>query len=140
MNKSQSTGIWIVVILLVLCLGSMLFPGQTTSTKDISYSQFLTKVKSGQIESVQIDKDTLIAKPKAEKAEAITTVVKSKHPVTIQYRVMLPMNDLSLYQKLESQNVDINVKKPSHDKLNSAFLFESNLLVRKTDEKVLTLL
>lgn len=113
MNKSQSTGIWIVVILLVLCLGSMLFPGQTTSTKDISYSQFLTKVKSGQIESVQIDKDTLIAKPKAEKAEAITTVVKSKHPVTIQYRVMLPMNDLSLYQKLESQNVDINVKKPS---------------------------
>ena len=62
MNKSQSTGIWIVVILLVLCLGSMLFPGQTTSTQDISYSQFLAKVKSGQIESVQIDRDVLLAK------------------------------------------------------------------------------
>ena len=113
MNKSQSTGIWIVVILLVLCLGSMLFPGQTTSTKDISYSQFLSKVKSGHIESVQIDKETLIAKPKNENAEEIPSVINSKHPATIQYRVMLPMNDLSLYQKLEAQNVDINVKKPS---------------------------
>ena len=63
MNKSQSTGIWIVVVLLVLCLGSMLFPAQTTSTQDISYSQFLSKVKNGQIASVQIDRDVLIAKP-----------------------------------------------------------------------------
>ena len=113
MNKSQSTGIWIVVVLLILCLGSMLFPGQTTSTKDISYSQFLTKVKSGQIESVQIDKDTLIAKPKAGQAESVTTVMNSKKPVPFQYRVMIPMNDLSLYQKLEEKSVDVNVKKPS---------------------------
>jgi len=113
MNKSQSTGIWIVVVLLILCLGSMLFPGQTTSTKDISYSQFLTKVKSGQIESVQIDKDTLIAKPKAGQAESVTTVMNSKNPVPVQYRVMIPMNDLSLYQKLEEKSVDVNVKKPS---------------------------
>lgn len=113
MNKSQSTGIWIVVVLLILCLGSMLFPGQTTSTKDISYSQFLTKVKSGQIESVQIDKDTLIAKPKAGQAESVTTVMNSKKPVPVQYRVMIPVNDLSLYQKLEEKSVDVNVKKPS---------------------------
>jgi len=113
MNKSQSTGIWIVVVLLILCLGSMLFPGQTTSTKDISYSQFLTKVKSGQIESVQIDKDTLIAKPKAGQAESVTTVMNSKKTVPVQYRVMIPMNDLSLYQKLEEKSVDVNVKKPS---------------------------
>ena len=91
----------------------MLFPGQTTSTKDISYSQFLTKVKSGQIESVQIDKDTLIAKPKAGQAESVTTVMNSKKPVPVQYRVMIPMNDLSLYQKLEEKSVDVNVKKPS---------------------------
>lgn len=112
MNKSQSTGIWIVVILLILCLGSMLFPGQTTTTQDISYSQFLGKVKSGQIASVQIDKDTLTAKPKAD--TAVTKIINSKQrPVEIQYRVMLPMNDLSLYSKLEDKNVDVNVKKPS---------------------------
>lgn len=110
MNKSQSTGIWIVVILLILCLGSMLFPNQTTSTKDLSYSQFLTKVKSGEISSVQIDKDTLTAKPKANQDP--TNLDKKKQP-EIQYRVMVPMNDMSFYKKLEEKGVDINVKKPN---------------------------
>ena len=128
MNKSQSTGIWIVVILLVLCLGSMLFPAQTTSTQDISYSQFLTKVKSGQIESVQIDRDLLIAKPVKQKnnaqkvqepagnANSFAGVMGAKRLAvepSIQYRVMIPLNDDSLYQKLEASKVDINVKKPS---------------------------
>lgn len=122
MNKSQSTGIWIVVILLILCLASMLFPGQTTDTKDISYSQFLSKVKSGQIESVQIDKDTLIAKPKAAAKEAVTSITKQKHTANIQYRVMLPMNDMSIYQKLEDNKVDVNVKKPSDTSQFMGFL------------------
>ena len=122
MNKSQSTGIWIVVVLLVLCLASMLFPGQATDTKDISYSQFLNKVKSGQIESVQIDKDTLIAKPKAGQQETVVSVVNKKHTVSVQYRVMIPMNDLSLYQKLEEKNVDVNVKKPSDTSQFMGFL------------------
>ena len=129
MNKSQSTGIWIVVILLVLCLGSMLFPAQTTSTQDISYSQFLSKVKSGQIESVQIDRDVLIAKPVKQKIDSaqkvpqpapdtnsLAGVMGAKRlsaPASIQYRVMIPLNDDSLYQKLEASKVDINVKKPS---------------------------
>ncbi len=111
MNKSQSTGIWIVVILLILCLGSMLFPNQTTSTQDISYSQFLTKVKSGEIASVQIDKDTLIAKPK-NAVTVVNDVDKKKQPV-VQYKVMIPVNDLSFYKKLEESKVDINVKKPN---------------------------
>lgn len=110
MNKSQSTGIWIVVILLILCLGSMLFPNQTTSTQDLSYSQFLSKVKSGEISSVQIDKDTLMAKPKT--VQASTSPDKKKQP-EVQYRVMVPMNDLSFYKKLEESGVDINVKKPN---------------------------
>ena len=119
MNKSQSTGIWIVVILLILCLGSMLFPNQTTSTQDLSYSQFLSKVKSGEIASVQIDKDTLIAKPK--KDNSVTNLDKKKQPET-QYRVMVPMNDLSFYKKLEESNVDINVKKPSDSSQTIAIL------------------
>ena len=110
MNKSQSTGIWIVVILLILCLGSMLFPNQTTSTQDLSYSQFLSKVKNGEIASVLIDRDTLVAKPKT--AVTVNTANKKKQP-EIQYKVMLPMNDLTIYKKLEDSKVDINVKKPS---------------------------
>ena len=122
MNKSQSTGIWIVVVLLILCLASMLFPGQTTDTKDISYSQFLSKVKNGQIASVQIDKDTLIAKSAPGHEETITTVINSKNPVKVQYRVMVPSNDNSLYQKLEEKNVDVNVKKPSDSSQFMGFL------------------
>ena len=110
MNKSQSTGIWIVVILLILCLGSMLFPNQTTSTQDLSYSQFLSKVKNGEIASVLIDRDTLVAKPKT--TVTVNTANKKKQP-EIQYKVMLPMNDLTIYKKLEDSKVDINVKKPS---------------------------
>ena len=135
MNKSQSTGIWIVVVLLVLCLGSMLFPAQTTSTQDISYSQFLSKVKNGQIASVQIDRDVLIAKPvkqnndskKIQDTQPVTTVDNSSSSSfsgvmgakrfaaapSVQYRVMIPLNDNTLYEKLESSKVDINVKKPS---------------------------
>ena len=122
MNKSQSTGIWIVVVLLILCLASMLFPGQTTDTKDISYSQFLSKVKNGQIASVQIDKDTLVAKPAPGHEETITTVINTKNPVKVQYRVMIPSNDNSLYQKLEEKNVDVNVKKPSDSSQFMGFL------------------
>ena len=110
MNKSQSTGIWIVVILLILCLGAMLFPNQTTSTQDLSYSQFMSKVANGEISNVQIDKDTLIAKPKTQ--NETTQIEKKKQPET-QYRVMIPMNDSSIYKKLEDNKVDVNVKKPS---------------------------
>ena len=110
MNKSQSTGIWIVVILLILCLGSMLFPNQTTSTQDLSYSQFLSKVKSGEIASVLIDKDSVVAKPKVSKE--VNVIDKKKKP-EIQYRVMVPMNDLTFYKKLEESGVDINIKKPN---------------------------
>ena len=116
MNKSQSTGIWIIVTLLILSLAAMLFPGGTTSTQDISYTQFLKKVKASEIASVNIDKDVLIAKPVKEitKAEKAPNVIKQEHkPPLIQYRVMIPMNDATLYETLEANNVDVSVKKPS---------------------------
>ena len=116
MNKSQSTGIWIIVTLLILSLAAMLFPGGTTSTQDISYTQFLKKVKASEIASVNIDKDVLIAKPVKEitKEEKAPNVIKQEHkPPLIQYRVMIPMNDATLYETLEANNVDVSVKKPS---------------------------
>ncbi len=109
MNKSQSVGIWIVVILLTLSLGAMLFPNQTTSTQDISYSQFLGKVANGEISSVQIDKDTVTAKPKNNSV----TVEGQKKAPELLYRVMVPMNDASFYTKMEEKGVDVSVKKPS---------------------------
>ena len=63
MNKNQSLGIWLVVGILVLALASMLFTGPTTSTKTLSYTEFLTKVKNSEIKQVVIDNDTVTAKP-----------------------------------------------------------------------------
>ena len=45
-------------------LPAWLFLGPTTSTDEISYSQFLKKVQLGEISSVLISKDTLYAVPK----------------------------------------------------------------------------
>ncbi len=112
MNKSQSSGIWIVVILLVICLAAMLFPASTTSTQDISYSQFLKKVKASQIESVSIDKDVLTAKPKGD-VKVSNAVSPNKQQSSVVYRVMLPLNDPAVYKTLEENNVDVSVKKPS---------------------------
>lgn len=112
MNKSQSSGIWIVVILLVICLAAMLFPASTTSTQDISYSQLMKKVKASQIESVSIDKDVLTAKPKGD-ATVANVVSPNKQQTSVVYRVMVPTNDPAMYKTLEENNVDVSVKKPS---------------------------
>ena len=63
MNKNQSMGIWLVVGILVLALVSMLFAGPTTSTQNLSYSEFLSKVKNSEIKQVVIDNNTVIATP-----------------------------------------------------------------------------
>ncbi len=124
MNKSQSSGIWIVVILLVICLAAMLFPGSTTTTQDISYSQLLKKVKSSQIESVSIDKDVLTAKPKGE--VKAPNAVNPQQQTSVQYKVMVPLNDPDLYKILEQNNVDVSVKKPSDS--SRAFAVISTIL------------
>ncbi len=124
MNKSQSSGIWIVVILLVVCLAAMLFPGSTTTTQDLSYSQLLKKVKDSQIESVSIDKDVLTAKPKGE--VKAPNAINPQQQTSVQYRVMVPLNDPDLYKVLEENNVDVSVKKPSDS--SRAFAVISTIL------------
>ena len=63
MNKNQSLGIWLVIGILVLALASMLFAGPTTSTKDLTYTEFLSKVRSAEIKEVVIENDTVTAVP-----------------------------------------------------------------------------
>lgn len=118
MNKSQSVGIWIVIALLALSLVSMLFTGSTTTTKDLSYTDFLKKVKNNEIKSIEIEKDMLVAKP--IKNELPKTTENKLQPIaTLQYRVMIPLNDNNLYPLLETHNVNVNIKKPSD---SSSFL------------------
>ena len=109
MNKNQSMGIWLVVGILVLALVSMLFAGPTTSTQNLSYSEFLSKVKNSEIKQVVIDNNTVIATP--VNAD-IKTNIDGKETVTasLRYKVNIPLNDTSLYPVLDNNKVDVEIK------------------------------
>lgn len=123
MNKNQSTGIVIIVAIILIIFLSFAFEGPQTSTSEISYSQFLNKVKMGSIESVIISKDTLTAIPVGETNKTSNAVnTAAKNPLNIssmsqnvpkaQFRVQIPENDEDLYSVLKDKNVEINIKKP----------------------------
>lgn len=120
MNKNQSTGIIVIVAIILIALLSVAFEGPTTSTNEISYTQFLNKVQMGTIESVNISKDTLIAIPKQEattKPQKETSnplnisQIQQKTPKT-QFKVQIPPNDTELYELLKNKSVEIQVAKP----------------------------
>ncbi len=110
MNKNQSMGIWLVVVILVLALASMMFAGPTTSTKELTYTEFLTKVKNAEIKEVVISNDILTAKPVND---GVTSNIQGKETVTasLRYKVTIPQNDNSLYKVLEDNNVGVEIKK-----------------------------
>lgn len=121
MNKSQSMGMYVILGIMVLAFVSMLMAGPNTSTQELSYTEFLGKLKAGDIKSVEIDKDSasLIAHPvtqpvvaKKQSSEAIKTIYGEQKTPVIQYKVLTP-SDASLMAKLENAGVNINVKKPS---------------------------
>lgn len=122
MNKNQSMSMYIILGIMVLAFVSMLMAGPNTSTVELSYSEFLQKVKAGEIKSVEIEKETssLIAHPKAQptkvKKETNQTLKvlysgEEKAP-SLQYKVLTP-GDPNLITRLELSDVDVNVKKPS---------------------------
>ncbi len=119
MNKSQSLGMYIILGIMILAFVSMLFTGPTTTTEELSYTNFLQKLTAGEIKSVEMDKTFLIALPKEQPKKEKTT--KKELPMlysmqqatpTLQYKVLTP-NDPSLMKKLEEANVEISVSKPS---------------------------
>jgi len=119
MNKSQSLGMYIILGIMVLAFVSMLFTGPTTTTEELTYTNFLQKLSDGEIKSVEIDKTFLIAMPKKQpeqkttesKYSNILSNVQQPAP-TLQYKVLTP-NDASLMKRLEDANVEISVSKPS---------------------------
>lgn len=121
MNKSQSMGMYVILGIMVLAFVSMLMAGPNTSTQELSYTEFLQKLKSGDIKSVEIDKATssLVAHPKTQPpvtkkagSDAMKTIYGEQKAPVVQYKVLMP-SDSGLMPKLENAGVDINVKKPS---------------------------
>lgn len=110
MSKNQSMGVWLVVGILILFLVSTLLGGTTTSTKSLSYTEFLSKVKNSEIKEVVIDNESLVAVPVNDE---IKTNIDGKETVTasLRYRVNIPLNDSSFYKLLQDNNVNIEIKK-----------------------------
>lgn len=123
MNKSQSMGMYVILGIMILAFVSMLMAGPNTTTTELSYTNFLQKLKAGDIKSVEIDKDSLIAHPTVQPSSASASVKKQGNEVLkplygeqkapiVQYKVLTP-SDPGLMNKLEDAGVNINVKKPS---------------------------
>ena len=117
MNKSQSVGMYVILGVMVLAFVSMLFSGPTTNTKELTYTEFVQKLQVGEIKSVQMDKDSLLALPTKQEVATKTQQVNplygvSKTSPTLQYHVLIPQNS-DIMKKLELAKVDISVKKPS---------------------------
>lgn len=113
MNKNQSIGVLIVAVLLIMSLASMLFNSAPSMTKDLSYSQFISMVKKSEIKSVQIERDTLIAHPVNDEIKTNTSLPISKlqtTPAKLQYKVVIPLNDNTLYSVLEENGVEVSLK------------------------------
>ena len=117
MNKSQSVGMYVILGVMVLAFISMLFSGPTTNTKELTYTEFVQKLQAGEIKSVQVDKDSLLALPVKQQTPAKQQTTNplygtSKIVPTLQYHVLIPQSS-DIMKKLETAKVDISVKKPS---------------------------
>ncbi len=127
MGKNQSTGVYIIVGIIALLLAVVAFAGPSTTSADLSYSEFVKKVKNNEIASVQIAGTTIaaiphdaIVKPQGEtqdgqKQTPSTSMIALSHmnaPATFQYKVQIPQNDDTIMPLLNKHGVDISVKKP----------------------------
>ena len=117
MNKSQSMGMYIILGIMVLAFISMLFAGPSTITEELTYTNFLQKLSAGDIKSVEMDKDFLIATPKVQPKKQVKKDLPmlygmQQSSATLQYKVLTP-NDPTLMKRLEEADVEIAVNKPS---------------------------
>ncbi len=93
----RNLGIWAAIILALAGSYALMNPNQRTATvNEISYSQLLTKIDSGNVRSVELAGPKIVLTDAAGKTFASTT----------------PNNQEDLVKRLEARNVDIKVKPP----------------------------
>jgi len=112
MNKNQSIGMYIVLGIMVMAFLSMLFAGPTSTTEELSYTNFLQKLEKKEIKSVDLSKDFLVAMPvKQPDAKPVSNPLYGDvKPAKLQYKVSLPENS-DILTKLQENDVEINAKR-----------------------------
>ena len=126
MNKSQSMGMYVILAIVVLVFISTIFmTGPSTSTSEISYSNFLQKLQNKEFTKIEKYDDMIIAVPKEQPAAKTEKKATQKNTVSpfltqetknvqaplFQYKVQIPVNDTELMDKLYNSDADITVKK-----------------------------
>lgn len=128
MNKSQSMGMYVILAVVVLVFISTIFmSGPSTSTSEISYTNFLQKLENKEFSKIEKYEDMLIAIPKEQpqQEEAAKNSKEEKNTVSPflspehknaqaplkQFKVQVPANDNELLEKLNASEADITVKK-----------------------------
>jgi cell division protease FtsH len=117
-NNLRNAGLYVLLAIVVVSLGVTFFNPNSNARPDISYTEFLDKSKSGQVEMVRIAQDN----PKAE------VTLKDGARVAVS----LPAADPDLLKILEASGVDVVVSSPSNNgqvlSVLSTFLFPLLLL------------
>lgn len=126
MNKSQSMGMYVILAIVVLVFISTIFmTGPSTSTSEISYTNFLQKLENKEFSKIEKFDDMIIAVPKEQPAQEKAENAQGKNMVSpflnpdaknaqaplFQYKVQIPANDDELMTKLNDSEADITVKK-----------------------------
>ena len=124
MNKSQSTGLYVILAIIVAVFLSTIFmTGPVTNTSEISYTNFLEKLANKEFSKIEKYDDMIIAvpinQPKQEKTQSnentnspflLPDNTNGQAPV-LQYKVQIPSRDETLMDKLNESGADITVKK-----------------------------
>jgi len=98
MQKYQTTGAYILAILLIALFAATFLGEKPQTVKSISYSQMVEQIKQDKISAVSILGD---------KADATLKVPQGE---TKKVTTILPLNGTTFIPLLESKNIDVNVK------------------------------
>ncbi len=117
MKMHQSTGVYVTLFLIIIAFVASVFTTKTETIKDISYTKFVNMVDKGEIESVKISDNILTAKPKQHPLFAGPQTGSEKNnsaQTAVVYKLLIPSESQSLFNKLEQKSVDITVEPPSN--------------------------
>lgn len=123
MNKSQTTGMYIVLAIVIILFASSVFLSEpAVKIQEISYSNFIEKLNNDEFQTVEKADDFLIAtpkaQPKAQEEKTVKTLAPSaenpfgtieKKPQTIKYKVLIPAFDPDLMHRLSESKADVKV-------------------------------
>jgi len=120
MKNSQSTGMYIVLAIVILLFVSSVFMTNPSSrTEELSYSVFLEKLANKEFIKIEKADDFLIAIPKDQPTVEVQQTIapsvdnpfgvpQTKVPA-LKYKVVTPNYDPDLIQKLNNSGADIQV-------------------------------